>query len=209
MDQAVFSYKLMLLPLLACSKYLKWQISNICNISRKRWGINTIFWVKLNIKVFYKLILGMMHIWHTGKLSKFQYPLPPCSYTSKNFPPLWPWTSNYKRNPHSLQQTMEQHCACERTESKQKKKVTSHSNWSRVLSFDLAHKQSNGNIKKWLHCLSSESKGKFLVSNILMFDTACLQKVCKTFTVFQERSEGWSWFIAQMSITVIVLSHCW
>ena len=76
MDQAVFSYKLMLLPLLACSKYLKWQISNICNISRKRWGINMIFWVKLNIKVFYKLILGMMHIWHTGKLSKFQYPLP-------------------------------------------------------------------------------------------------------------------------------------
>ena len=74
-------------------------------------------------------------------------------------------------------QTMEQqpHRACERTKSKQKQnQVTSHSNWPRVLLFDLAHKQCNGIIKEWLHCLTSESNGRFLVNNILMFDSWCL-----------------------------------
>ena len=67
-------------------------------------------------------------------------------------------------------QTMEQqpHCACERTKSKQKQnQVTSLSNWPRVILFDLAHKL----IKGWLHCLLSESKGRFVVNNILMFDS--------------------------------------
>ena len=41
----------------------------------------------------------------------------------------------------------------------------SHSNRSRVLLFDLAHKYCNGIIKGWLHCLTSESKGRF-VSNM-------------------------------------------
>ena len=68
------------------------------------------------------------------------------------------------------------HRACERTKSKQKQnQVTSHSNWPRVLLFDLAHKQCNGIIKGWLHCLTPESIGRFLVNNILMFDSAwCL-----------------------------------
>ena len=63
-------------------------------------------------------------------------------------------------------QTMEQqpHRACERTKSKQKQnQVTSHSNWPRVLLFDLAHKQCNGIIKGWFHCHTSEWKGTFLV----------------------------------------------
>ena len=42
--------------------------------------------------------------------------------------------------------------------------VTSHSNWPRVLLFDLAHKQCNGIIKWWLHFLTWESKGRFWLS---------------------------------------------
>ena len=49
-----------------------------------------------------------------------------------------------------------------------KNKATSRSNWPRVLLFDVAHKQCNGVIKGWLHCLTSESKGRFLVNNILL-----------------------------------------
>ena len=63
-------------------------------------------------------------------------------------------------------QTMEKqpHCVCERRRSKQKRnQVTSHSNWLRVLLFNLAHKQSNGIIRGWLHCLTPESKGRFLL----------------------------------------------
>ena len=50
--------------------------------------------------------------------------------------------------------------------------VTSHSNWPCVLLFDLAHKQCNGIIKETLHYLKCELIGRFLVSNILMFDSA-------------------------------------
>ena len=56
------------------------------------------------------------------------------------------------------------HRACERTESKQK--VMSYSNRDFVPFFDLPHKQCNGIIKGWLHCLTSEPKGRFLVNNI-------------------------------------------
>ena len=66
-----------------------------------------------------------------------------------------------------LTQTMEQqpYHACERTKANQKQdQVTSHSNWPRVLLFHLAHKQRNGIIKWWFHCLTSESKGRFLVN---------------------------------------------
>ena len=49
-----------------------------------------------------------------------------------------------------------------------KNKVTRYSNWPRVLLFDLAHKQCNDIIRGWLHCLTSESKERFLASNILL-----------------------------------------
>ena len=64
----------------------------------------------------------------------------------------------------------------ERTKSKQNQnQVTSHSNWPRLLLFNLVHKQCNGIIKGWLHYLTSESKGRFLVNNISMFgSTWCL-----------------------------------
>ena len=61
-------------------------------------------------------------------------------------------------------QTMEQqsHRACEWTKSKQKQKenqVTSHSNWPRVVLFDLAHKKCNGIIKGWLNVWLSMMSG--------------------------------------------------
>ena len=84
-------------------------------------------------------------------------------------------------------QSMEQqpHHACVRTKPKQKQnQVTSHSNWSLVLLFVLVHKPCNGVIKRWLHCLTSESrlhcltsesKGRFLIRTMLMFGSAwCL-----------------------------------
>ena len=76
-------------------------------------------------------------------------------------------------------QTLEQqlHDACDRTKSKQQNQVTLHSNWPRVLLFDLVHKQCNDIIKGWVQCLPSESKGRFLVNYILMLDLAwCLKK---------------------------------
>ena len=57
------------------------------------------------------------------------------------------------------------HRACERTKSKQK--VMSYSNRALVPLFDLPQKQCNGIIKGWLHCLTSESKGRFLANNTL------------------------------------------
>ena len=69
--------------------------------------------------------------------------------------------------------------ACKRTKSKQKQnQVTLHSNWPRVLLLDLVCKECNGIVKEWLHCLTSESKGRFLVNNILIFGSAkCLVMV--------------------------------
>ena len=82
------------------------------------------------------------------------------------------------RTTWKRKQTMEQqpHRVCVRTKLKQKQnQVTSHSNWPRVLLFDLVHKQCNGIINRWLHCLTSELKGRFLVNNVLMFGSAwCL-----------------------------------
>ena len=45
---------------------------------------------------------------------------------------------------------------------------TSRSEWPHVLLLDLAHKQRNRVIKGWLHSLISESKGRFLVNNMLL-----------------------------------------
>ena len=51
------------------------------------------------------------------------------------------------------------------TKSKQEQNhVMSHSNWPRVLLFDLAHKKCSDIINGWLHCLTSGSKGGFLVN---------------------------------------------
>ena len=65
------------------------------------------------------------------------------------------------------------HNASERTKSKRKQnQVAPHSNLPCVLLFDLAYKQCNYIIKGWLHCLTSELKGRILVNNILMFGSA-------------------------------------
>ena len=57
--------------------------------------------------------------------------------------------------------------ACERTKSIQKQNQARH-----ILLFDLAHKQCNDIINGWLHFLAPESIGKFLVNNILVFNSA-------------------------------------
>ena len=57
-----------------------------------------------------------------------------------------------------------------KTKQKQNQ-VTSHSNWPRVLLFDLAHKQCNGIIKEWLYYLKPELIRRFFVNNKLMFDS--------------------------------------
>ena len=83
--------------------------------------------------------------------------------------------------------------ACERTKSKEKQnQVTSHSNWRRVLLFDLAHKQCNGIIKGWLHCLRSESKGRFLVNNILVLGLACLVIALIQFSLIKRENKDWT-----------------
>ena len=55
-----------------------------------------------------------------------------------------------------------------------KNQVMRHSNWPRRLLFDSAHKQCNGIIKRWFHFLTLESKGRFLVNNILFGSAWCL-----------------------------------
>ena len=93
-------------------------------------------------------------------------------------------------------QTMKQqpHRACERTKSKQKQK---HSNWPGILSFDLAHKQCKGIIKEWLHCPISELKGRFLVSNILMFGSAwCLVMSRIQFSLIKKNKDWTSRIVA-------------
>ena len=47
------------------------------------------------------------------------------------------------------------------------------SNWPRVIMFHSFHKQCNDIIKGWFHCLTSESKERFLVNNKLMFGSTC------------------------------------
>ena len=127
----------------------------------------------------------MIQVWRSRKLSNFQdSPPPPCPCTSKILPPPWPWTSNSKL---ILQSTCfickswkcklwNSNCTVHVSERNQNKQnqITSRSNWPRVLLFDLAHKQCNGIIKRWFHCLTSESKGRFLVNNILFGSTWCL-----------------------------------
>ena len=65
------------------------------------------------------------------------------------------------------------HRACERKKLKYKQnQVMSHSNWARVVLFDLANKQCNGIIEGWLHYLTSKSIGRY---HAMLFDSAwCL-----------------------------------
>ena len=84
------------------------------------------------------------------------------------------------------------HRSCVRTKSKQKQnQVTSHSNWPRVLLFDLAHKQSNDIIKGWLHYLTSEPKGRFLVNNILFGSAWSLVMMQIQFSLIK-KSKDWT-----------------
>ena len=114
------------------------------------------------------------------KLSNFQAPLPPPPtpvYQRQKFlHPVDLGRPILNEHPNPLQQNMQQqpHRVYERTKSKQKQnQATWHSNWPRVLLFDLVHKHCNGIMKGWLHRLTSESIGRFLVNNIF-FNSACL-----------------------------------
>ena len=89
--------------------------------------------------------------------------------------------------------TIEQqpHRACKRTKSEQKQnQVMSHSNWPRALLFDLDHKQCNGVIKWCLHCLTSESKGRFLVNNILKLTSHICCIICDQ-RIYQKAFINW------------------
>ena len=61
-----------------------------------------------------------------------------------------------------------------------------------VLLFDLTHKQWNGIIKGWIYCLTSELKGRLLVNNTFMFDSAwCLVTTQIQFSLI-EKDEDWT-----------------
>ena len=140
---------------------------------RKYYWRLTIYKLNESFMLFY---IRLIHIWGPEKLSNFQDPPPPLSiYVRSSSTPLT-MDVQFQTN-FLLQRTTKQQLqrAFEQTKSKQKQnKVTSHSNWPRVLFFDLAHKQCNGINKWWLYCLTSELKGRFLVNSILMFGSACL-----------------------------------
>ena len=67
------------------------------------------------------------------------------------------------------------------------KPSTSHSNWPLVLLSDLAHKQCNGIIEGQLHCLTSESKERFLVNNVLFGSSWCLVKAEIQFSLIKKK----------------------
>ena len=71
-----------------------------------------------------------------------------------------PWNNN--RNVH----------VNERNQNKNKTKLSHVQIDHALILFDLAHKLCNGIIKEWLHCLTSDSKGRFLVIIMLMFGSA-------------------------------------
>ena len=122
--------------------------------------------LKDSLNVNMKLFPGCLTSW--PRISDSQLPFKFC-FTKNSMPKLSP---GYATVSVLIWQSTCFIC----TKPKQKQnQVMSHSNWPCVLLFNLAHKQCNGIIKGWLHCLSSESKGRLLVSNILMFGTAwCL-----------------------------------
>ena len=93
-------------------------------------------------------------------MSNFQVPHP-CPSTSKIFPPPWTWTSNFKRTT-PLPSTTNYEI------------TTALCMWTHEIK--ATTKQSHVTFfKGWLHCLTPESIGRFLVNNILIFDSAwCL-----------------------------------
>ena len=81
------------------------------------------------------------------------------------------------------------HVVNERNQTKIKtNKASSYSKWPRILLFDLAHKQSSGIIKWWLHCLTSESKRRFLANNMLL--ASCLAMVQIQFSLIKKIKIG-------------------
>ena len=81
--------------------------------------------------------------------------------------------------------------AYEQTKSKQKQnQVTSHSNWPSILLFQLGYKQWSGIIKGWLHCLTSESKGRYLVNNVLFGSAWCLVMAQIQFSLLKKIKTG-------------------
>ena len=89
-------------------------------------------------------------------------------------------------------QTTEQqpYRSCEWTKSNKNKRneVTSYSNCPHVLLFDLVHKQYNGIIKGWPHCLTWESRRRFLANNILL--AWCLIMVQIQFSLIKKIKTG-------------------
>ena len=63
----------------------------------------------------------------------------------------------------------------------------SNSHWPRLLLFDLAHTQCNGIIKGWLHCLTPETIGRFLVNNILFGSARCLIMALIRFSLIKKQ----------------------
>ena len=93
------------------------------------------------------------------KIFLFSRQSTPCPSLSEFFPRSWPLASNFIRTPPSPR-TITALCIVHVNEQNQNKnQVMPHSKWPRVLFFHLAHKQCNGIIKEWLHCLTLEPLG--------------------------------------------------
>ena len=71
---------------------------------------------------------------------------------------------------------------------KKQKKVTLHSNWRRVLLFDLVHRQCNSIIKGWLNCLTSESKWRFLANYII----SMMSGQSANLVFFNKKNKNWT-----------------
>ena len=56
----------------------------------------------------------------------------------------------------------------------------------------LAHKQCNDIINGWLHFLAPESIGKFLVNNILVFNSAWILAIAQIQFCLIKRNTGWT-----------------
>ena len=91
----------------------------------------------------------MIHIWRPWKLSNFQDP-PPCPCTPQILLLPRSWTSSFKQS--HLQMITNQ-----LTENMIQRWLFNCYMLSTIVT----------NIKGWLHCLTSESKGRFLLKNIL------------------------------------------
>ena len=91
-----------------------------------------------------------------------------------------------------LDYTEEQpHRACERTKSKQKLNQACHIQIDHAFYCAIDPRNSNGIIKGWLHCQTSESKGRFLV-NVLTFSSVwCLSDHVANPIFFNKKNKDW------------------